>query len=198
MKRARCTLAWLGVLAVAGCSVDKLPPTLVVHHVTSSQAQPKRVIVLPPECAQAWCRGEGALVAAQLAFRGIEVVDFEQLAARERVRTVIEIEQTSQTGTGSDQARQRTVSVVGPRLSDADLWTQRDALGQLGIDAIVRVRTTKLSTWPVRALALIRVTRSADASLVVSSACEAEVSRADSEAEMMDRALRCALAGIAR
>jgi len=191
-------LAWLGVLAVTGCAVEKLPPTLVVHHAAATQPQPKRVVVLASECAEAWCQGAGALVAARLAFRGIEVVDFEQLAAGDRVRTVIDIEKSSRSRGNVDLAKQRTVSVVGPRLSDADMWTQREALGRLGIEAIVRVRTAKLNTWPVRALAMIRVTRSADAALVVSSACEAELSRLDSDAEMMDRVIRCALEGIAR
>jgi hypothetical protein len=88
--------------------------------------------------------------------------------------------------------------VVGPRLSDVDVWTERAELRALGVDAVVRVRTAKLVTWPVRALAMVRITRLADASLVVASACEAELSRLDADAEMMDRAMRCALKGISR
>src|SRR5438552_16400207 len=51
MRSSWRNLAWLGVLAVSGCSVEKLPPTLVVHHAAARQPQPKRVVVLPSECA---------------------------------------------------------------------------------------------------------------------------------------------------
>ena len=186
----------LAALALTGCSVEKLPPTRVVHQ--GSAARPRRVVVLPPECQEAWCRGAGALVASELAFRGIDVVDLDRLAAIERIRTVVQVSETWATGGPADLATQTEVVVTGPLLSDLDLWTQRDALNKLGVDAIVRVRTAKLSTWPVRALAVVRITRSGDAELVVSGACEVEMSRLDSDAEMMERALRCALGGLGK
>jgi protein phosphatase len=105
-------------------------------------------VVLPSECSEAWCQGAGALVAAHLAFRGIEVVDFDQLAGGERVRTVIDIERSTRDRGSPDQSRQRTVSVVGPRLSDADMWTQREALGRLGIEAIVPADISEFRVEP--------------------------------------------------
>jgi hypothetical protein len=195
MKRTR-RLAFLLLVALAGCSVEKLPPARAVHRGVAPH--PRRVVVLPPECNATWCRGAGSLVAAELAFRGIEIIDLDELAAIERTRTVVHISETRAERGTSGIATQTRVTVVGPMLSDVDLWTRRAALKQLGVDAIVRVRAAKLFTRPVRALALVRVTRSQDAELVTSSACETELSRLDSDAEMMDRVLRCALQGIAR
>ena len=55
-----------------------------------------------------------------------------------------------------------------------------------------------LPTWPVRSLALVRVVSSHDASLIVGSVCELEVSRVDVEQDTIERAVRCALGGLAR
>lgn len=194
MSWSRLALAL--ALATTSCGVEKLPPSRVVHR--GNGAQPGRVIVLPPECDAPWCRGAAELVSSELAFRGIDVVDLARLAAVERTRTVVQIsESRASLLSPTALSTQTQVTLVGPMLSDADLWTQRARVSQLGVDAVVRVRAAKLSTWPVRAFAIIRVTRVADAGLIVASACQAELSRLDSDAEMMDRALRCALAGIA-
>jgi hypothetical protein len=135
----------------------------------------------------------------ELAFRGVDVVELDKLPAFGRTRTLeLTSESRSSSRAPAALAAQARVTLTGPLLSDVDLWTRRDALKQLGVDAIVRVRAAKLSTWPVRALAVIRVTRTDDAELVVSSACQAELSRLDDDAEMMDRALRCAIGGLAR
>jgi hypothetical protein len=196
MTAAWRQLAWLlGSVALASCSVEKLPPTLVVHH-GQSPTNPKRVVVLPSECSQPWCRGVDAIVASDLSFHGVDVVDLTKLPARERLRTVVEISAASVANGVPAHSRSRSVTVVGPTLSDVDMWTQRAALAELGVDAIVRVRTAKVATWPVRALAIVRITRSADASLIASSACQAEVSRLDSDAEIVERVLRCALKGV--
>jgi len=181
---------------LGGCGVQKLPPTRVVHR-GADTTLPKRVVVLPSGCAAPWCKGVDALVAADLAFRGVDVVDLARLPVFERARTVVETSQASTVNGRTRRADRRTVTVAGPMLSDADVWTQRAALTRLGVDGVVRVRAAKLDVVPARALAIVRVTRSADASLVASSACQAEVSRLDAEAEMMDRVVRCALAGVA-
>ena len=194
--------AWL-LLALAACSVEKLPAIRMVH--VDTPAMPHRVIVLPTECAaaewvktgddpRAWCAGVDALVASELAFRGVEIVDLSKLPAQERTR--VEIQVTSDVNDRTSE--HRTVTVSGPTYSEVDMWARRDALHELGIDGIVRVRAAHLATWPVRALALVRVTRPADASLVAASVCELEVSRVDSDAESTEKALRCALGGLPR
>lgn len=186
---------------VGACSVEKMPPIRMVHRAVPMM--PKRATVLPTECTpsetaaigedpRAWCRGIEAIVASELAFHGVEIVDLSKLPARERSRNIIEVTTTLD---GADSER-RQVTVTGPTYSDVDMWTQRTALDTLGVDALVRVRAAHLATWPVRTLAMIRLTRPADASLIAASVCELEVSRIDSDAETIERAVRCALGGL--
>jgi hypothetical protein len=196
------TAAAIAAVVLAGaCSVEKLPPIRIVHRGTGA---PRRAVVLPTECApsetatnaedpRAWCKGIEAIVAGALAFHGVEVVDLAKLPARERTRQVIEV--SSQVNGASSERREVTVS--GPTYSDVDMWTQRAALEALGVDTLVRVRAARLPTWPVRTLALVRMVRPSDASLIAASVCELEVSRVDGEAETIERATRCALTGIA-
>jgi hypothetical protein len=192
---------WLA--ALAACSVEKMPPIRMVHGGTAPM--PRRVVVLPTECApadwvktgedpRAWCAGVDALVASELAFRGVEIVDLAKIPVHERTREVIEV--TTEHNGQTDEHRH--VTVTGPTYSEVDMWTRRDALHELGVDGIVRVRAAHLATWPVRALALVRVTRPGDASLVAASVCELEVSRIDSDAETTEKATRCALGGLPR
>jgi len=182
---------------LGGCGVQKLPPTRIVHR-GADTTFPKRVIVLPSGCSDPWCQGVDALVAAELAFRGVDVVELARLPAFERTRTIVETSRMSTFRGRATEVSRRTVSVTGAMLSDADVWTQREALTRLGVDGVVRIRAAKLEVLPVRALAMVRLTRSTDASLVASSACEAEMSRLDADAEMMERVVRCALAGVAQ
>jgi len=194
----------IGVLAIAlvvgACSVEKLPAIRMVHRGTGA---PHRAVILPTECTpseyaasttdpRAWCKGIEAMVASELAFRGIEIVDLSTLPVRERTREIV-AESSEVDGRTSER---RTVTVSGPSFSDLDMWTQREMLAKLGIDTLVRVRAAKLPTWPVRALALVRLVRPDDASLIAASVCELEVSRIDSDAEIIERATRCALGGI--
>jgi hypothetical protein len=191
------------LVMLAACSVEKLPPIRMVH--AAGGAMPHRVVVLPTECTasdwatansdpRAWCAGVDAIVAAELAFRGVEVVDLSKLPARERTREEVEVTTTIR----NETTERRKVTVVGPTFSDVDMWTRRDALEQLGVDGIVRVRAAHTATWPVRTLALVRVTRPRDASLVAATVCELETSRLDSDADTTEKALRCALGGLPR
>ena len=191
------------LLALAACSVEKMPPIRMVH--AAGGAMPHRVVVLPAECTssdwasantdpRAWCQGIDAIVTGELVFRGVEVVDLSKLPARERTREVVEVTATI----GNNAFDHTKVTVTGPTFSDVDMWTRRAALEQLGVDGIVRVRAAHLPTWPVRTLALVRVTRPSDASLVAATVCELETSRVDSDAETTEKALRCALGGLPR
>jgi hypothetical protein len=199
MKARLVTIAF--VLA-AGCSVEKMPPIKMVHR--GIDMTPKRVVVLPTECVAAqivaattdptaWCRSVDQMVAAELAFRGIEVVDLSKLPAYQRTREEIEVT-TIVNGKSSDHQR---VTVVGPTYSDVDMWTQRRALADLGISALVRVRTAHITTWPLRAIAMVRLIRPEDAALIDATMCQLEVSRMDGDVEVIERAVRCALKGIA-
>ena len=202
MKLRRTAAVVVAMALVGACSVEKLPPIRMVNRGTGA---PRRAVVLPTECApsenvangqdpRAWCKGVEAIVAGELAFRGVEVVDLAKLPARERTRQVIEVS-SEVNGARSDR---RKVTVRGPTYSDVDMWTQREALEALGVDTLVRVRAARLPSWPVRTVALLRMIRPGDASLIAASVCELEVSRIDSEAETIERATRCALQGVAR
>lgn len=183
------------LLVASACSVERLPPLRVAHRGTIPAA--RRVIVLPPECERAGCAGAADIVRGELAFRGVEVLDLAQLPAERRNREVVELS-TMRVQDGAVETEQsRTVTITGPTLSDVDAWTQRAALGDLGVDGVVRVRVARLLTHPVRAYALVRITRASDAALITASACEIEVSRLDLEANQIERALRCALEGVA-
>jgi hypothetical protein len=196
----KCTAIAVLALVVGACSVEKLPPIRMVHR---GQGTPHRAVILPTECTpseyvaanvdpRAWCKGIEAMVASELSFRGIEVVDLSKLPVRERTREVVEVSSEVDGQTSG----KRTVTVSGPSFSDLDMWTQREMLAKLGVDTLVRVRAAQLPTWPVRALALVRMVRPDDASLIAASVCELEVSRIDSDAEVIERATRCALEGI--
>lgn len=188
---------------LAACSVEKLPPIRMVHR--GASPLPRRVVVLPIECTpaqfaraendpRAWCQGIDALVASELAFHGIKIVDLARLPARDRTRKIVEVS-TEVNGSTSER---RNVTVFGPTYSEVDAWSQRAALAKLGVDGLVRVRSARLDTWPVRALALVRVTRFPDQAPIIASVCELEVSRMDDYAGTVERAVRCALAGVVR
>ena len=191
------------MLAAMGCSVEKLPPIRMVHR--GLDMKPKRVVVLPTECVAAqmvrldvdptaWCRGIDQLVASELAFRGIEVIDLATLPARERTREQVDVVSIN----GTQASERRRVTVVGPTYSDVDMWTQRRAIAELGVDALVRVRATHIDMWPARTIALVRITRPEDAALIDASMCQLEVSRIASDVETFETAVRCALEGLGR
>lgn len=198
MMRHFCAVA---VALVAACSVEKMPPVQMVHRGTAPA--PKRVVVLPTECIaaqavvstvdpKAWCHTVDQMVASELAFRGIEVVDLAKLPVFQRSREIVDV--TSIEGKASSEHRR--VTVVGPTYSDVDMWTERRALAQLGISALVRVRTSQVETWPLREIAMVRLTRAEDAALIEASMCELEVSRISGDIEQIERAVRCALKGL--
>lgn len=189
----------LGVLAA--CSVEKLPPVQMVHRGEGAPA--KRVVILPVDCTpvtkvktsvdpRAWCAAVERLVASELAFRGVEVIDLAKLPATEHTRQIIEVSSTID-GHSEDH---RKVTVVGPSYSDVDVWQERDALVALGVDGLVRVSFAEAASWPLRAFALVRITRPADASLIDASVCAVEVSRLDGDVEVIEKTVHCALKGL--
>lgn len=197
-------VAVLACVALA-CSVEKLSPLKMVHK--GDIAPPRRVVVLPIECQKsrtvemaqdprAWCDGINTMAVAELSFRGIEVVQLGALPISERTREEVQVSFSSVTE-GTEMSR-RTVKVTGPTYSEADAWTQRAAIAELGIEALVRIRVAHTESWPVRTFALARMTRPGDAALISASMCELETSRLDTDQEGAERAVRCALAGLAR
>ena len=195
MSRLAPGLALITALGAA-CSVERRPPSLMVRH-GESTAPIHRAVILPSECTSQVCRGLDAIVASELAFRGIDVVDLERIAALERTRTEVEVTTSTSTGRDPATASMRRIEVHGPLLSDVDVWTLRAQLAALGVDGIVRVRTAEIESSPPRAVVLVRVTRASDASLVWSSVCEVEMSALATPARGSDQALRCALQGAA-
>ena len=183
-------------LAAAACSVEKMPPIVMVRH--GAPGPVKRIALLPAECGTALCQGLDAIVAADLAFRGYDVMELSRIAAIERRRPEVIVSDQATIAGQSSQSTSRTALVEGATLSDVDVWTLRDELTAMGVDALVRVRTADVHGRPARVAALVRMTRTADASLVWSSLCEAEVSVLDTAEENAERTVRCALAGAMR
>ncbi|CAN5270634.1 hypothetical protein BH11MYX1_BH11MYX1_03630 [soil metagenome] len=185
----------LALVVVAACGIEHLPPVVLVRHGQGS-AEIHRVVLLPSECASQTCKGLDAIVASELAFRGIDVVDLNRIAAVERTRTEVDISTTRTVNARpTTTSRSTRVEVQGPLLSDVDVWTMRDQLAAMGVDAVVRVRTAELQGKPRLVLALVRVTRASDASLVWASVCQVELHAVTTEARGADTALRCALEG---
>jgi hypothetical protein len=185
----------VAVAAVAACGVEHLPPVVLVRH-GAGPAALHRVVLLPSECASQTCQGLDAVVASELAFRGIDVIDLDRIAAVERTRTEVDIStERTVNARATTTSRSRRIEVQGPLLSDVDVWTMRDQLGAMGVDAVVRVRTAQLEGKPRLVLAMIRVTRASDASLIWASACQVELHAVTTEARGADTALRCALRG---
>ena len=188
--------AWLCLVVLAAGTVEKMPPIAMVRN--GAPATVKRIVLVPSECGSILCKGLDQLVAAELAFRGYEVVDLGRLAAIERKRTEVQVSWSTTVDGVQSNGSQRTVEVRGPTLSDVDVWTLRDELVAMGVDSIVRVRTAQVVAKPARIVALVRVTKVADATLVASALCELEVGTFDSYEEGADRGTRCALAKVLR
>lgn len=184
-------------LALLACSVEKMPPIVMIRR--GDPAPVKRVVILPSECGTTLCQGIDAIVAADLAFRGYDVIDLERIAAVERRRTEVQVSEQDTSEPGAPvTSSHRTVTVTGAMLSDLDVWTLRDELAAMGVDGLVRVRTAAIEGRPARIEALVRVTRARDATLAWSALCDVEVSALASADENAERAVRCALAGVAR
>jgi hypothetical protein len=183
------------VLAIGACSVERRPPSVLVRR-GNTGASMHRAVLLPSECETATCKGLDAIVAADLAFRGVEIVDLDRIAAVERTRTEVQLATSTEIDhRDRTTASQRRITVHGPLLSDVDVWTMREQLAAMGVDTIVRVRNAGIVASPPRAVVLVRVTRARDASLIWSSVCEIELSALATAERGADQALRCALRG---
>lgn len=191
----RIAVAIAGALAIGACGIERRPPTLMIRR-GDAGAVVHRAVLMPTECTAQRCQGLDAITAAELAFRGIDIVDLDRIAAVERTRTEVDLSRSSaRSGRLATSTSERRVTVSGPLLSDLDLWTMREQLAAMGVDGVVRVRAAMIEAKPARVVALVRVTRASDASLVWASACEVELSAVATEAAGADEALRCALRG---
>jgi hypothetical protein len=184
------------VVLVAACTLEKMPPIAMVRN--GEPAKVHRVVVLPSECGTQLCKGLEQLVAAELSFRGYEVVDLERLNAIERKRTEVQVTWSATTHGVASGGSERRVEVRGPTLSDVDIWTLRDELKAMGVDSVVRVRTAQVFARPARVVSLVRLTRADDARMIASALCELEVGTFDTFQEGSERTMRCALAQVLR
>jgi len=184
------------VVLVAACTLEKMPPIAMVR--TGVPAQVHRVVLLPSECGTQLCKGLDQLVAAELSFRGYEIVDLERLNAIERQRIEVQVTWSASNNGVVSGGSERRVEVRGPTLSDVDIWTLRDELKAMGVDSVVRVRSALVFGKPQRVVALVRVTRADDARMIASALCELEVGTFDTFQEGADRTTRCALAKVLR
>lgn len=182
--------------ALAACTLEKMPPIAMVRNGTPAPV--KRVVLLPSECGTQVCKGLDALVAADLSSRGHEIVDLERIAAIERERTEVQVSWSRRTDGLETAGTSKLVDVRGPMLSDVDIWTMRDELRRMGVDAVVRVRAAEVWGRPMRVAALVRITRVDDAKLIASALCELEVGTFTLFQESAERGTRCALAKVLR
>ena len=176
---------------LTACLLEKTPPIVMVR--SGEPVRVHRVVILPSECGTALCKGLDELIAADLAFRGYEIVDLARLNAVERTRTEVQISWSTETNGQRSSGSSRLVEVRGPTLSDVDVWTLRDELAKMGVDSVVRVRTADVFGKPPRVAALVRVTRASDAQLVTSALCEIEVGSLVTYQEGAEKSARCAL-----
>jgi hypothetical protein len=181
---------------VAACTLEKVPPTVMVRN--GEAAKVHRIVLLPSDCGTQLCKGLDQLVAAELSFRGYEIVDLERLNAVERKRIEVQVTWSETTNGVGSSGSERRVEVRGPTLSDVDIWTLRDELKAMGVDSVVRVRAAWVFGRPRRVVSLVRVTRADDARLIASALCELEVGTFDTFQEGSDRTTRCALAKVLR
>jgi hypothetical protein len=184
------------VILAAACTLEKMPPIAMVR--TGAPAAVHRVVLLPSECGTRLCKGLDQLVAAELSFRGYEIVDLERLNAIERTRTEVEVTWSASDSGVASGGGERRVEVRGPTLSDVDIWTLRAELKAMGVDSVVRVRSAWVFGKPERVISLVRVTRADDARMISSALCELEVGTFDTFQEGADRTTRCALAKVLR
>jgi hypothetical protein len=184
------------LIALAACTLEKMPPIAMVRN--GEPATVKRVVQLPIECGSQLCKGLDAIVAAELSFRGYEIVDLARLAAIERKRIEVQTSWRSTQDGVTTQGESRKVEVSGPLLSDVDVWTLRDELAKMGVDSVVRVRTAEVFAKPARVVALVRITKATDATLIASSLCEIEVGTFTTFQEGAERSTRCALQKVLR
>lgn len=192
----RGAFAVLAAVLAAACTLEKMPPIAMAR--TGAPAKVHRVVLLPSECETALCKGLDHLVAAELSFRGYEIVDLARLNAIERKRTEVQITWSESRNGETASGSERRVEVRGPTLSDVDIWTLRDELKAMGVDSVVRVRTAWVFGKPQRVAALVRVTRADDARMIASALCELEVGTFVTFQEGADRTTRCALAQVLR
>jgi hypothetical protein len=183
-------------MLLAGCTLEKMPPIAMVRN--GEPAKVHRIVLLPSECGTILCKGLDAVVAAELSFRGYEIVDLERLNAIERKRTEVQVTWSETTNGVEQHGSERRVEVRGPTLSDVDIWTLRNELEAMGVDSVVRVRTAEVFARPMRVVALVRVTRADNARLIASALCELEVGTFDTYQEGAERTTRCALAKVMR
>ena len=184
------------MVLAAACTLEKMPPIAMVR--TGAPAAVHRVVLLPSECGTRLCKGLDQLVAAELSFRGYEIVDLERLNAIERTRTEVEITWSASDSGVASGGGERRVEVRGPTLSDVDIWTLRAELKAMGVDSVVHVRSAWVFGKPERVISLVRVTRADDARMISSALCELEVGTFDTFQEGADRTTRCALAKVLR
>jgi len=184
------------VAMLAACTLEKMPPIVMVRDGAPTKVH--RVVLLPPECGTQLCKGLDKLVAAELSFRGYDIVDLERLNAIERTRTEVEVSFSESKDGAETHGSEKRVEVRGPTLSDVDIWTLRNELASMQVDSIVRVRTAEVFGRPRRVAALVRVTRADNAQLIASSLCEIEISSLTTFQEGAERTTRCALAKVLR
>jgi hypothetical protein len=184
------------LMLLVSCTLEKLPPIVMVRD--GAPANVHRVVLVPSDCGTQLCKGLDQLVAAELSFRGYEIVDLERLNAIERTRTEVQVSWSASIDGVESRGGSRRIEVRGPTLSDVDIWSLRDELHAMQVDSVVRVRTAEVFSRPRRIVALVRVTRADDARLIASSLCEIEIATFDTYQEGAERTTRCALAKVLR
>lgn len=191
---------WLAIAALcaAGCA-ELRPPVTTVRTGPAADRRVARVVALPPACgtileapptsiqayrAPSGCpvyavQGLDAALRSELAFRGLDVVDVEQINAITATRR--------ETRSGGDRVR---LDGVWSRFADAPRAEQQAILAALRADGIV---TTRMWLAPHEVTVQLRLVTADDRALVWVRRCEVEIDQHVTDVTWLERATRCAL-----
>jgi hypothetical protein len=214
------------LVLLAGCSSVELMPPMIRMRTGPANARPlKRVVAVPAtcgslgmesvqfgkpelgmkprECDRIAVEGADQVIRVGLSFRGLDVIDSENVNARTAERHETRTTQADidpQTGV----ARRRETSIesetVGARFEDATPIEQAQILADLRADAVLSARIWISSSPGISmrrtVIAQVQLLATSDRALVWSRRCEVEVGGLmTTDAVAVEQAARCAIAG---
>lgn len=219
MTRAVLAVAMLGACSSAGL----LPPVVSVKTGPASSRPIKRIVAVPATCGTLGMAGlppvdghityvpntcdreavAGAdqIIRLGLAFRGLDVIDSEDVNVVTAKRIETQATEHSASSTGPESFSDRTeVERVGARFEDAPPLEQAAILAELRADAVLSARIWIGSSIGMSrrhvVIAQVQLLTTSDRALVWSRRCELEVAGLlETEAADIERATRCVMEG---
>lgn len=192
------TVANLGLLGGAGCSLT--PPIPVAHvRLGPAVASPPQVLLALPsvcnassgDCAEQHRNAVAIATRMSVEFGGYTMIDSD--------RVNLELRQRRERRFTSETSDSRTVEITGALWVDATPAEQREVLDSMAIDGLLVVKLSFSEAEGMSQRQQIRVAvelrRVEPAEVVWSSHCTAESGDHHSTAQAIDLATRCALEG---